>query len=292
MTSNDTLNAASMLQHQRLYPLNATVDHPKAPSSTSEAAPTTDHPTDGTVGQGLGELPNELIIKILSIGLAIAARDNEEDAYLARISSLCQYWRNFVVSVPELWTKMHWMVEKRRARGYLVLYDDVLVHQAKAYLYRSKGLDIDVTITFGSSGTELTLMHLKAAFFDHLHRCRSLRLISKCLSSMVPLFPIPKSMPKLRTLEIVCQNSMSIGYLDQLPEARAHVLPLFREAECAPAVRTLRLQGYGISHLTNINVVSPQLKNIHLDLEEAYKAEFFEVGLRGDSWPRLDGYNP
>lgn len=241
------------------------------------------HPTYTSGGQGLGKLPAELIIEVFSIGLALAARDNKEDVYLSRISSLCQYWRSFVFAVPELWTKMCWTVDAHRVQpSSSLLYDDFLVGQAKAYLERSQELDIDVTIIFVSDGgTELTQMHLRAIFFQHLHRCRSLRLISGRASSMAPLLPIPKSMPVLQTLEIFSQYPSVVDHLAHLPQARDHVLPFFREGKCAPAVRTLRLHGEGIHSMANINVVSPYLQNIHLNLHGCGGGWFNTGGLGG-----------
>lgn len=241
---------------------------PQSPVEVAVSQPLVAHSHPKSVSSGLSDLPVELMLEIFYFGLAIAWRETKGDVYLTRISSVCRSWRAFAFSLPHLWTSMHWKINKV---GPLPLYDEVLVQQATAYLDRSKGLDIDVTFSFSPGSADLT--SLKSVFFQHLHRCRSLKISATEASSLTALLPITGSMPRLETLFISCQNPFG-------SESRLHEVPLFQGTQCARNVRSLYLRGEGVHSLTRINVVSQHLEHINLNLQGC-KREWLEATMGG-----------
>src|SRR5258708_333688 len=137
-------------------------------------------------------LPTELQSLVFLWGLPNSKYRFKVVRYRRSISQVCRCWRTICLDTPRLWRAVYIIID-----AFLSCHNWQVI---EPLIRRAKKVPLDLTIdVFRNLGTASYLLRrLKPC----IHRLRELRFTSTHLEPLLEFFPLPRSMPYLKTLDI------------------------------------------------------------------------------------------
>src|SRR5260221_6994376 len=144
--------------------------------------------------QPMDVLPSELLSLVFLWGLPNSKYRFKVDEYRRNISQVCRSWRIICLDTPRLWRAVYIIIND----GFLPSHTWLITE-----LIRRAGMvPLDLTINVSSNSHPSAVLHLLRRLKPHIDRLRELHFTSSCLDPILEFFPLPRSMPYLKTLDI------------------------------------------------------------------------------------------
>ncbi|KAJ3572236.1 hypothetical protein NP233_g3211 [Leucocoprinus birnbaumii] len=158
------------------------------------------------------KLPDEVLVSIFreAYDSTTSSSTDECGLHRSRLVTVCFRWKDIISHTPQLWTHIFLSFRRRQQTDRLRLHLD-----------RSGNLDLDVTLSFQHATRSLSRRkpalfqdEVDADLVQNLHRITQLQLLDvppPTLNMWSTHFP---SLPRLRSLEIVCWGPTDVRSLD------------------------------------------------------------------------------
>src|SRR5258708_6261891 len=139
-------------------------------------------------------LPSELLSLVFLWGLPNSKYRFKVDKYRRSISQVCRSWRTICLDTPRVWRAVYIIIND----GFLPRHTWLITE-----LIRRAGMvPLDLTINVSSNSHPSAVLHLLRCLKPHIDQLRELHFTSSCLDPILEFFPLPRSMPSLKTLDI------------------------------------------------------------------------------------------
>ncbi len=143
--------------------------------------------------QPMDVLPSKVLSLVFLWGLPNSKYRFKVDRYRRCISQVCRSWRTICLDTPCLWHVV-----------YIIINNDLLPHHnwliMEPLIRRAGMVPLDLTIEIYSDSS--AILHLLRCLKPHIDWLHELYFTSKWLSPILEFFPLPCSMPYLKTLDI------------------------------------------------------------------------------------------
>ena len=141
-------------------------------------------------------LPSELLSMIFLWGLPNSKYRFKVDKYRRSISQVCRSWRTICLDTPRFWRAVYITIDDD---DFLPPHNWLIM---EPIIRRAGIVPLDLTINIFSSSRSSVVLHLMRCLKPHIDRLRELHFTSSCLDPILEFFPLPRSMPYLKTLDI------------------------------------------------------------------------------------------
>ncbi|KAF8315910.1 hypothetical protein DL93DRAFT_2227184 [Clavulina sp. PMI_390] len=188
-------------------------------SNLATALSPTPQPATRYANVSIYNLPDELLILIFLRNLF---GRTDPAAYVAKIVSVCRFWRSIAFACPRLWTNIAYS-ESREPVSKCDF--EVVRNQMLSYLHRSGTASLSITLQF--SQRPCRVAEIKTLLTPYFHRAESLSITFNTNPAAVrSLLPLPSRFEQLEALSFVVssppaliQGPIKIGNLLEHPES-------------------------------------------------------------------------
>ncbi len=137
-------------------------------------------------------LPSEVLSVVFLWGLPNSKYRFKVDRYRRSISQVCRSWRIICLDTPRLWRAIYVIND-----GFYFHHDWIIM---KSLIGRAAMVPLDLTIHISSISD--AALHLLRCLKPYIRQLRELHFTSVSLDQVLEFFPLPRSMPYLKTLDI------------------------------------------------------------------------------------------